>query len=278
MANFTDKVVVITGAARGIGAATAVRFAEQGAKLVLFDVGESVDGLPYDTARSSDLEQALELVRSKAATPADAIAVVGDVRDAASVETLIKTTLDEFGTVDVAVINHGVWDLGLYWEMSDEAWQRVVDINLVGAWRVAKAVTPVMIERGKGKIVITASSTAIRPLGKSSAYISSKRGVFGLAQAMAADVSRFNVNVNVVAPGATDTPINDHQAAWDLAAGGSGGGPEHRRQRAADIPLPRENLLSPDSMASAILFLSSDHADDITGVVLPVDGGRSSAP
>lgn len=278
MRDLEGKVAIVTGAARGIGRATAAELIKRGASVALFDVAGAVDGLVYETASEPDMDRTIEELRTLAGPDEAVISVCGDVRDQGSVDELISRAETELGPIAVAVINHGVLDLGTYWEMDASSWQRVVDINLVGAWRVAKAVTPLMIERRAGKIIMVASSTAIRPLPKTSSYIASKAGIFGLVKAMAADVSRYNVNVNAVAPGATDTPINDHPAAWDMAAGGSGGTPEDRVRRAADIPLPREKLLDPKSMAYAIAFLASPQADDITGIVLPVDGGRSSAP
>jgi NAD(P)-dependent dehydrogenase (short-subunit alcohol dehydrogenase family) len=278
MGRLDGKVALITGGARGMGRTHAITFAREGARVALMDVAEEIPGLPYKTASQADLDETVELVEKEAQHADAVLAVKGDVRDPAAVTGFVNQTLERFGTFDIVVINHGIWDLGLYWEVSEESWQTTLDINLTGVWRMAKAATPHLLEQQSGKIIITSSSTALRPYPQCSAYIASKAGLVGLVQAMAVEVAPYNVNVNGIAPGSTDTLINDHQTAWDLMAGGSGGTPEHRLQAAKGMPLPRETLLSPWTMSKAVLFLASADADDITGIVLPVDGGRSVKP
>lgn len=274
MSSLDGKVALVTGAARGMGRAHALRLAREGATIAIVDVVDGVKGLPYETATQADLDETVSMLRSVAqGRDAEPIVQVGDLRDPTVVSELMARIQEQAGRLDIAVINHGVWDIGNYWEITEEDWATSVDINLTSVWRVAKAVSPLMFSQRSGRIVITASIAALRPIPRSASYIATKAGVVGLTQALALEAAPYDVNVNAIAPGPCDTPINDHQLAWDMMAGQEHASREARDGAVQGLKLPRTKLLSPEVMADAMYFLVSEASRDITGVVLPVDAG-----
>ena len=249
-----DKVAWITGAGAGIGRATAVRFAKEGAGLVLGDLDEA--GL-QETAAAVE------------ASGGQAVAVVGDITRREAAERMVAAALERFGQLDILINNAGINRDGLVVKvkdgqvqlMSDDQWDPVLAVNLKGTFLCAQAAAVPMIERGKGgRVVNTSSIGALGNIGQAN-YAASKAGVIGLTKTLALEWARFGITVNCVAPGATATRM-------------TAGIPEKLMEGLlAKIPLRR--LAQPEEIAEVHLFLASDAAAYITGQVLFVDGGIS---
>ena len=249
-----DKVAWITGAGAGIGRATAVRFAGEGACLVLGDLDEA--GL-HETAAAVE------------ASGGQAVAVAGDITLREAAERMVAAALERFGQLDILINNAGINRDGLVVKvkdgqvqlMGDDQWDPVLAVNLKGTFLCAQAAAVPMIERGKGgRVVNTSSIGALGNIGQAN-YAASKAGVIGLTKTLALEWARFGITVNCIAPGATATRM-------------TAGIPEKLMEGLlAKIPLRR--LAQPEEIAEAHLFLTSDAAAYITGQVLFVDGGIS---
>ncbi|HET7011362.1 MAG TPA: 3-oxoacyl-ACP reductase FabG [Anaerolineales bacterium] len=248
-----DKVAWITGAGSGIGRATALRFAHEGARLFLTDVEEA--GLTEVAAQ----------IRNDGGK---AESTTGDVSDRAEVARMVEQALQAFERLDILINNAGINRDGLVVKakddqiqlMGDDRWDPVVDVNLKGSFLCAQAAAVPMMRQDHGRIVNTSSIGALGNIGQAN-YAASKAGVIGLTKTLALEWARFHINVNCVAPGATETRM-------------TAGMPEKLREGLVDkIPLRR--LARPEEIAAAHLFLVSDDAVYITGQVLFVDGGIS---
>jgi len=249
-----DKVAWITGGGAGIGRATALRFAKEGACLVLGDLDEA--GLQ-------------ETVAAVEAAGGQAAAVAGDITHRDDAERMAAVALERFGRLDILINNAGINRDGLAVKvkdgqvqlMGDEMWDPVLAVNLKGTFLCAQAAAVPMILRGLGgRVVNTSSIGALGNVGQAN-YAASKAGVIGLTKTLALEWARFNITVNCVAPGATDTRM-------------TAGIPEKLMEGLlAKIPLHR--LAQPEEIAEAHLFLASDAAAYVTGQVLFVDGGIS---
>jgi NAD(P)-dependent dehydrogenase (short-subunit alcohol dehydrogenase family) len=245
------KVALITGASRGIGAATARLFAQEGATVVLASRSE---------------EEMTRLVEGIKANGGEAMAFQTDVADAASVETLVKRAVDACGRLDLAVNNAGVagGNAPLV-EVSEETFDRVIAVNLKGVFLGMKYEIPAILASGGGAIVNLSSTVGLvglgGPGGGIAPYIASKHGVVGLTKAAALEYARQHIRVNAVAPGTTLTPVNERWYADE----------QTRQRMTGTIPLGR--VADPSEVAGAILWLCSDAASYVTGVTLPVDGG-----
>jgi len=241
MRGLEGKTAIVTGAASGIGLATAKRFLEEGVNVVGVDLDG--DGL------------------TRALGGTAAVAAPADVTDAAAVEQVVHETLERFGGLDVYVNNAGVpHAMKPFEEVTDEEWRRCLDVNLSAFFYAARTVVPLMRERGGGVIVVTASVAGIRPRPKLAAYCASKGGVIALAKEIALEVAEHGIRVVPVCPVAADTPM------LAQLAGAS-------KITAAQTPLGR--LATPEEIASAIVFAASDDAAFFTGGELLVDGGRA---
>ena len=246
--HFEGKVALITGAGRGIGAATARHFACVGAKVALAARGEE------------DLERLAAELRKAGS---EVLAIQSDVSEAASVESLVQRTVERFGGLDIAVNNAGIagGNRALA-EVDEETFDRVIATNLKGVFLSMKYAIPAMLARGGGAVVNVSSTVGLVGSGAGIApYIASKHGVVGLTRAAALEYARHGIRVNSIAPGTTHTSVNEH---WIEN--------EQIRQRIlSGIPLGR--TATSLEVADAILWLCSDASAYVTGAVLPVDGG-----
>lgn len=247
-----EKVAIITGAAAGIGRSCAATFAREGASVVVAD---------HNVAAGEATAQAI------VAAGGAAIFVQTDVADASAVETLVQRTLDHFGRLDVLVSNAGIGGRSLgdgpVHQCSLEAWEQIMAVNLRGTFLACKYALPAMFERG-GSIVTIASVLGLvgtQGLFDTHAYATSKAGIIGLTRNMAAHYARQGIRANAIAPGLIDTRM----AARTKAT------PELATQVAFWQPLGVVG--QPRDVADAAVFLASDEARFITGIVLPVDGG-----
>ncbi|WNV85936.1 glucose 1-dehydrogenase [Umezawaea sp. Da 62-37] len=243
--------VIVTGAGAGIGRAAALRFATEGARVVVADLNG--DG-------------AAAVVEEIADEGGTAVAVVGDLSEQAVVDRVVATAVESFGGVDVLVNNAGIVDgMTAAHEVTDEEWDRVIRVNLTAPFLLARGVVPHMLAKGKGAIVNTASEAALRGSAAGTAYTASKHGVVGLTRSLAIMYRGSGIRTNAVAPGATMTSITAEVAR-------EGHGP------AALMPY-RANfgrVSRPDEQAAVIVFLASDAASNLNGVILPVDNGWSA--
>ena len=247
---FTDRVAVVTGGGRGIGAACARRFAEDGAAVVIADVDEAA---ALDTA--GDIEQ----------RGAAAIAVACDVADRESVAGLFRTATERFGRVDFLVTCAGVLRFNLVQDISEAEWDLVVDTHLKGSFLCAQAARPLMVERRFGKMVLF-SSGAARGYPTRTHYSAAKAGIQAMTRALALELGEFNINVNAVSPGLVDTRMPQQHAEWLKEDYES-----FKARVTAQTPLRRVG--TPEEQASVVAFLCSDDASFITGETLVVGGG-----
>ncbi len=241
-----DKIALITGAGSGIGEATAYRFVAEGAVVVLNDV--NMAGV---TKVASELS----------GQGARVLVVEGNVTNKADAEAMVNSALKEYKRVDILINNAGINRDALTKKMTEEQWNSVIDVNLKGTFLCCQAVFGPMSEQKYGKINNTASIGAYGNIGQAN-YAASKAGVIGMSWSLALEYARYNINVNVVAPGATITPM-------------TAGIPDNVSEMLINkIPLKR--MAKPAEIANTHLFLASDEAGYITGQVIFVDGGLTT--
>lgn len=247
-----DKVAIVTGASSGIGRATAILFAREGARVVV------------NARRKPELDR---LVADIEAGGGHAIAVAGDVADEALASRLVETALSRFGGLDIAFNNAGaVGEMTPITDLSLAAWRAALDTNLTSAFLGARAQAPALVARGGGSLIFTSTfvghTVGMPGMG---AYAASKAGLMGLTQVLAAELGARRVRVNALLPGGTDTPANPINAP--------GAGPEVRSFIEGLHALKR--VASPEEIARSALFLASDASSFMTGAALLVDGGVS---
>jgi SDR family mycofactocin-dependent oxidoreductase len=270
------KVAFITGGARGMGRATALTLAREGADIVVADLLRQAETVEHPMSQPDDLEETVAAIQAlgRRVLPRQA-----DVRDQAQLDGVVAEAVDTLGQIDILFANAGIFNLGPYWELTEAEWQQMIDIDLSGAWRSAKAVTPHMIERQQGSIVFNASTQGLAAAWGYAHYAAAKHGVVGLMKSAALEVGRYNIRCNAVCPGVMDTKMNDWQGGYDLFARREGAGREDRAHAAAHwTVLANRNVLAPESVANAVLYLASDLSADVTGVAIPVDAGLLVLP
>lgn len=253
--SFDGKVVLVTGAAMGLGAAFATAFAAEGAAVGLLDPNEA---------------QLDATVAAITETGGRAVPIVGDVSKTEAAERAVNTLVSEFGGLDVLVNNAGVVRYGEIATFSEEDWDFVLDINLKGMYQTARFAIPEFRKRGKGAIVNVASVQAYWSHQGAVAYSASKGGVVAFTRALALDHAGEGIRVNAVAPGSVLTPMLRHAA--DLS------NPENPDAALAEFAQshPIGRLIQPEDVANVVLFLASDKAGVVTGITVPVDGGIMS--
>jgi NAD(P)-dependent dehydrogenase (short-subunit alcohol dehydrogenase family) len=243
-----EKVAIVTGGASGIGKATAELFAREGARVAVADYSAA----GRDTAQTISDEGA------------EAAFFQVDVSDSAQVNQLVTETTAKFGRIDILFNGAGVLIYGTVLETDEQAWNRVLAINLTGTYLCCRAVLPYMIRQGGGSIINVASTVGAHDAcANAVAYVTSKGGVTLFTKAMAIDHARQGVRVNALVPGATDTPMIRNALS-----------PEALDALAASHPIGR--LGRPEELANAVLFLASDDASFVTGTAMYVDGGQTA--
>lgn len=261
-----EPVALITGAARGIGAATAVRLAGTGWRLVLVDGG--VGPLAGDYVPASPQE--LEATVTRCGGHDRVIGLCGDVRRQADLDSAAGLVRERFGRLDAAIAAAGFIAGGQEgWSESDRTWQDVMAVNAEGVWRLARSAIPLLLQRPsprQGRFVAVASVAGLRGLPRLSAYTAAKHAVIGLVRSLAAELGPYGITANAVAPGSTRTGMLSATAPlYEL---------ETVEQFAVHHPL--ERLLDADEVAAMVAWLCSAQASGVTGAVLPVDAGMTA--
>ncbi|MEU7811658.1 mycofactocin-coupled SDR family oxidoreductase [Pseudonocardia sp. NPDC049154] len=272
---FEGKTVVISGAARGQGRSHAVRFAEEGANVVGFDVCAQVGEPGYPVSTPEDLAETGELVR---AAGAKGFTEIADVRDAAAVEAVFQRAVAEFGGVDVAVANAGIVQRGARaWEIEEDVFRTVLDVNVVGAWHVLKSGITAMRAGGpRGSVVVIGSGASVKGLANVGAYVTSKHALVGLVRTAAKEAASEGIRVNLVTPGNVGTPmfLNDAIKAIYVPDIEDPTDQQLAERAATGVPMQIPYVEAVD-ISEAVLFLASDAARYVTGSILPVDGGSA---
>ena len=246
--NLHNQLAVVTGAASGIGRATAAAFTAAGARVVVADI---------DQAKGEEAAAALRA----AGHMAEYLAV--DMTDRASIEGFAARVLERCGTPDVIVNGAGWGKNAPFWEGEQAFWDKIVNLNFIGPMQLVKALLPRMIERGSGRIINIASDAGrVGSLGET-VYSAAKGGVIAFTKSLAREAARFGVNVNCVCPGPTDTPLYNRV-------------PEKIRE-AFTRAIPFRRVAQPQEIADAILFFASSRSDYVTGQILSVSGGLTLA-
>lgn len=246
---FENKVALVTGASSGIGKATAIAFAKQGARVVLADVATEAG------------RQAAAEIESSLGVPA--LFVPCDVSKAADVEQLVRAAVDRFGRLDFAFNNAGIEGLPTATEeCTEESWNRLIDINLKGVWLCMKHELPLMVRQGEGAIVNCSSIAGVVGFPMVAAYTASKHGVIGLTKAAALEHAKRKIRVNAVCPGVIATPMVDRFT--EKAA---------ERETALVSGAPMGRIGRPEEIADAVLWLCGGESSYVTGHALIVDGG-----
>lgn len=272
MISFEGKTALITGAASGIGRAHAVRFAEEGANVVVLDIERNVESNGYGPPDDGGLEKTAGLVRAAGGKVLSAIA---DVRDQAQLDEVVAQGIAKFGQIDALVANAGILSVADIWKLEERQWSELLDINLTGVWRSMKALMPHMMGRRSGTMVLISSINGEEPGPTYSHYTASKHGVIGLMKAGAVELGPYGIRVNAIMPGIIDTPQNKWQGALDMMTGHPGGTLEERAEIGRKFaPLADSGWLPPEAIADASLWLSSELSRYVTGIAVPVEAGH----
>ena len=266
------KVALITGAARGQGRAHALRLAEEGADIIAVDACESIETAPYDGATEADLATTVKQVEH---LDRRIVARKADVRDLTALETAVADGVSELGRLDVIVANAGIASFGPAWELSEQVWQEMIDINLTGAWKTVRAAVPTLLTQGNGgSIILTSSVAGLIAFPNTAHYNAAKHGVTGLMRTLAIELAPHRIRVNSVHPTTVDTPMINNEPVYSLFLGGKQG--VSRAEAEAGfaavnaLPIP---WVDPIDVSNAVLWLASDEARYVTGTTQVVDAG-----
>jgi 3-oxoacyl-[acyl-carrier protein] reductase len=246
------KIAVITGSGSGIGRASAILFAKEGAKVVVADINDAGGE---------------ETVKKIESAGGEALFIHTDVSKASDVENMMKTTVEKFGKIDILFNNAGTPQRTMPFETLEESlWDKLFETNVKSIYLTMKYAIPLMKEAGKGIVINLASMAGVRPRPGSAAYASTKAAVLHITKALAIELAPYNIRVNAINPSAVDTPMlpKFREDGQDLDAFYEG----------ARASMPIGRIATPEDIANAALYLASDESSMITGIGMNVDGGR----
>ncbi len=274
MGRVEGKVAFITGAARGIGRSQALRLAEEGADIIVVDIDQRTESVPYELSSAADLAETARQVEELGRR---VVVRTADVRDPETLKAAADDGVAELGRLDIVSANAGIVSYGTAIDMPDGMWRDMIDINLTGVWNTVRATVPHIRAGGRGgSIVVTSSVAGLRPYEDLSHYAAAKHGVMGFARSLALELAPELIRVNTVNPGGVATGMIHNAETYALFA------PElQEKERTAEairssfqadnaLPIP---WVEPIDVANAMLFLVSEEARYITGIALPIDGG-----
>ncbi len=270
------KVAFVTGAARGQGRAHAIRFAREGADVVAIDIcGPVSDTITYPMPTSDDLAETARLVEAEGRK---VLARAVDIRDLAAQKQVVADAVEQFGRLDILVANAGVLSWGRLFEMDEDQWDSVVNVNLSGTWRTIRAVVPAMIEAGNGgSIIIVSSSAGLKATPGNGHYAASKFGLVGLTNALALEVGEFGIRVNSIHPYSIMTPMIEPDAMGAIFA-------KYPNYLHSFAPMPYkpvshdgkaglQEFMTPEEVTDVVTWLAGPGAGTISGSQIAVDRG-----
>ena len=272
MGQLDGQVAFITGIGRGQGRSHAVSLAREGADVIGLDLCAKLDSTAYAGTTEDDLRETFRLVEE---TGRSIVAEPGDVRDFAQVKAIFERGIEKFGHVDIVIPNAGICAGAKTWEISEDAWREMIDINLTGVWHTVKAAVPQMIEQKTGgSIVFIGSTEALKGAENISAYAASKHGVTGLMTSLARELGEHGISVNSVNPTCVDTDMINNPFVYGLFR------PDLDQPTREDVvdsfagthilPVP---WIEPSDVSKAILYLTSEAGRYVTATTLVVDAG-----
>lgn len=259
----SGRVAFITGAAHGQGRATALMLAKSGAKIAALDVARQLSYPGYKTGSTKDLDTLADECRRLGT---ECLTFAADVRDSAAVKEATDRTSALLGSIDILFNNAGICGYAMAHEMTEDAWDAMIDINLKGAWLAAKHVIPHMIKQKRGVIINNSSVGGLRGMGRLSHYAASKWGMTGLTKSWAIELAPHGIRVVSIHPTGVNTPMNDGLAELE------GKTPTEIAEASAGnlLPVP---WIEPEDVAEAVLYLVSDRARFVTGSQFVIDAG-----
>ncbi|MCG5431889.1 mycofactocin-coupled SDR family oxidoreductase [Mycobacterium sp. MYCO198283] len=275
-ASLQGRVALVTGAARGQGRAHAIRLATEGADVIALDICAPVsDTITYPAATPGELAETVAAVE---ATGRKALAREVDIRDLAALQQLVADGVEQFGRLDIVVANAGVLSWGRLWELTEEQWDTVIDVNLSGTWRTLRAAIPAMIEAGNGgSIVVVSSSAGLKATPGNSHYGASKHGLVAITNALALELGEFGIRVNSIHPYSIDTPMVERDAMMAVFA-------KHPNFLHSFAPMPLhpvnhegkqglQEFMTPEEVSDVVAWLAGDGSATISGSQIAVDRG-----
>ncbi len=261
-----NKTAFITGAAHGQGRASAIALAKEGVHIIAFDIAKQLSYPGYALGSEDDLSTLKKEIEQLGV---QCIIQKGDVRKDEDIMAAVEATLSQFGRIDILFNNAGICAYGLSHELSEEEWDAMIDINLKGAWLVARRIIPLMIKQKSGVIINNSSVAGLRGMNRLSHYAASKWGLTGLTKSWAIELAQYNIRVVSIHPTGVNTPMNDGLAALE------GLTPKEIGERSAgnliDVP-----WVEPEDVANAVVFLASDKSRFVTGSQFVLDAGLLS--
>ena len=270
------RVAFVTGAARGQGRAYAVRLAREGAHVIASDICGPVSGtIPYVSATPEDLQETVRLVEAEGRK---ILARQVDIRDDAVLRGLVADGVEQFGRLDILVANAGVLSGGRLWEITDEQWNAVIDVNLTGTWRTLRAVIPAMIEAGNGgSIVIVSSSAGLKATPGNGHYAASKHGLTSMTNTLALELGEYSIRVNSIHPYSIATPMIQNNAMLEVLGAHPSYlhsfAPMPYQPPAKDNGAKRSDFMSPEEAADVVAWLAGDSSGLLSGSQISVDRG-----
>lgn len=264
--DFENKTAFITGAAHGQGRATALALAKEGVNIIAFDIAQTLRYPGYKLGSSKDLETLKSECESSGVK---CLSFQGDVRIDADILRAVKTAEQQLGKIDILFNNAGICAYGLAHELTEEEWDAMIDINLKGAWMVARRIIPIMMRERSGVIINNSSVAGLRGMNRLSHYAASKWGLTGLTKSWAIELAPYNIRVISIHPTGVNTPMNDGLAELE------GLTPKEIGERSAGnlINVP---WVEPEDVANAVVFLVSDRSRFVTGSQFVLDAGLLS--
>lgn len=268
------KVAFVTGVARGQGRSHSLALAGEGADIVGLDLCAPVGSVAYPMGTADDLAETVRLVEK---LDRRIIARQADVRDLAAQTDLLAAAVGELGRLDIVCANAGVASYGQAAELSEQAWDEMIDINLSGVWRTVRAAIPHLRAHGEGgSIIITSSAAGLRGIPNAAHYAAAKHGLVGLMKVLALELGRDRIRVNTIHPTTVNTPMARNAATLELFLPGQPDQSDEAYARIAQrlnvLPVP---WVEPEAVSDLVVFLASEQAQYVTGTALPVDAGMS---